>query len=74
VIHSGSKFGIDRELLLYVGNEDRDLLFKRASQGCAGVSDFCAEFDRRMIATALQGTQHQVLARAIEQEQRHVVE
>ena len=74
MLHSGSKFGIDRELLLYVGNEDRDLLFKRASEPRTCVHDFCADLDRRIVVTALEGTQYQALSGRIKQEQRNILE
>jgi len=43
LIKARSEFRIDCELLLHVGNEYGDLLFKGASQACAGVSDFRAD-------------------------------
>src|SRR5215468_914834 len=74
MIKAGSEFRIDRDLVLQVGNEYGDLLFKGASQACAGVSDFSADLDCKMIVTALEGAQNQVLARRIEREQCHVIE
>ena len=73
-IHPGGEFGIDCEFLFYVTNEYGDFLFEGASEPRALIHNFCADLDRGTVIFALEGTQQQVVAGRVEQEQRDIIE